>query len=118
MLEHRQQCRPERFRVWIEDAATKTPLKEYECKTYNDDVSCYIASDNEHLFSVNIDLNDTSECLSCEIYIDGQCVRGCLFGKSDPLSEGVCKAVHIEEIDGGPGHSIPLRFGRTRVTGT
>lgn len=116
MLEHQPELRPEKFRVWVEDVVTSTPLKEYSRKACNGFVQCYIASENERLFSVHVDLNDTTECLSCELYIDGQWVRSSFFGKTD-IMQDTYRSFTIAEIDGGPGQSIPLRFGRAQTSG-
>jgi len=115
MLEHQNDFRPEKFRVWIEDVATKTPLIEYEKKSTKRSVSCYITSIYDQLFSVHVDVNDTEECLTCEVYIDGQCVRCTMFGKQDGVN--VHKTLDIEHLDGGPGIAIPLRFGKTEMKG-
>ena len=115
MLEHQKEFRPEKFRVWIEDVATKTHLTEYEKKDTKNGVSCYITSIYDQLFSVHVDVNDTQECLTCEVYIDGQRVRSTIFGKQDRVN--VNKTLDIEHLDGGPGVAIPLRFGKTEMKG-
>lgn len=116
MLEHKKDSCLEKFRVWIEDVTTKTPLAEYEEKETGDIVSCYITSIYDQLFSIHVDVNDTDECLACEIYLDGQCVRSTIFGKQ--IGGNVCKTLKIEDIDGGFGSVIPLRFGKTEMKGT
>ena len=114
MLEHRQRFRPEKFRVWVEDVTTKTPLKEFQCTTYKNNVSCYITSDYEHKFSVHLELKDVSECISCDIYIDGQYVRGVILGKMS-YSKFFTSTI-IAEIHSGAGEIIPLQFGRTKAS--
>lgn len=115
MLENQKNSCPEKFRVWIEDVATNTPLAEYEKKETREVVSCYITSTYDQLFGVHVDVNDTDECLACEIYIDGQCVRSTTFGKQSGAT--VCKTLNIKELDGGLGTVIPLRFGKTEMNG-
>jgi len=116
MLEYQKHFRPEKFRVWIEDVATKTPLIEYEKEETMDKVSCYITSIFDQLFGIHVDVTDTEECLACEIYIDGQCVRSTTFGKQNGAN--VYKTLNIEDLDGGHGTVIPLRFGKTEMKGT
>ena len=116
MLEHQKKSRPETFRVWIEDVATKTPLTEYKKEETKDKVSCYITSIYNQRFGIHVDVNDTEECLVCEVYIDGQCVRCSVFGKQNDTN--VHKTLNIENLDGGHESVIPLRFGKTEMRGT
>jgi hypothetical protein len=116
MLEHQKESLPEKFQVWIEDVTTKTPLREYEKEETKDKVSCYITSIYDQLFGIRVNVNDTEECLACDIYIDGQCLRSTIFGKHN--DGNVYTTLNIEDFDGGFETAIPLRFGKTEMTGT
>ena len=115
MLENWKNNGDEEFQAWIEDVDEKQAMTEHKCKEFNDVVSCYIKSTNDKRFRVCVKVDDTDRPLCCDLSIDGQCVSSYFMGKwsSDRIDKGIC----FEDIDGGPGEIIPLRFGQTQTSG-
>lgn len=117
MLTHQCERGEERFQVWIEDDS-KTPLQEYR-KDFlgkKDTVTAYIKSVMDQRFRVCVLVDDTEQALCCDLTIDGQCVSSYFMGKWN--SKRVDRGITFEDIGGGPGEIIPLRFGQTVVDGT
>jgi len=120
MLEQNLPHLGEKFRVWIEDAYTYTPLPEHERQTSKDKaVSCYIKSSLNQRFRVCVEWEGDkwcvgSECWACYIYLDGQCIRAGLLGRWNGYTR---REICVDEIDGGPGETMSLHFGKTQTSG-
>ena len=105
----------ETFTVWIEDAKTGKPLPEYNVEEKEDEVSCYIPSENDMRFKVKVEVDRTDRALGALFSFDGQVVHNRLFGEY-PGGYGRVSS-EIDSLDGGAGKHIPLRFGVTQVAG-
>ena len=116
MLTLRSVDRREIFEAWIENESKK-PLEEYK-QNYllgKDTVEAYINSVKDQKFRVCVKVDSTPRALCCDLTIDGQCVSSYFMGKWNSLR--VDKGIAFEDLDGGPGEIIPLRFGQTQVRG-
>jgi hypothetical protein len=120
MLEQHLPHLGEKFRVWIEDAPTRTRLPEHDPHTSKDKVCCYIKSSVNQRFRVCVEWEGDkwcaqgSECWACYIYLDGQCIRAGLLGRWDGYTR---REICVDEIDGGPGEAMSLHFGKTQTSG-
>ena len=116
MLTLRSVDRSEIFEAWIENEF-KEPLEEYK-QNYllgKDTVAAYINSVKDQRFRVCVKVDETTQALCCDLTIDGQCVSSYFMGKWNSLR--MDKGITFEDLDGGPGEIIPLRFGQTQVSG-
>jgi len=119
MLEPVPLSSSEKFGVWIEDVDSGDEIKEYDLRYISKElVSCYVVSKNEQRFRVCAKVDKTERTWAMDVYIDGQWVRGSLFGMWDRSGTWrTDKFARVAEIDAGEGQIIPLRFGKTQTAG-
>ena len=106
----------EHFEAWIENDVGE-PLREHKPNyhTDRDAAAAYVKSSKDEKFRVCIKVDDTDRALCCDLTIDGQCVASSFMGKWNCYK--IDRKIVFEDLDGGPGQIIPLRFGQTEVHG-
>lgn len=106
----------ETFHAWIEDGK-KNPLAVFnkDHLVRKDRLTAYLCSNKDQKFRVCVKVDETERAMCCDLTIDGQCVSSYFMGKWN--SHRSDKGITFEDIDGGPGQIIPLRFGQTDVSG-
>jgi hypothetical protein len=121
-LTHHDRMGEEIFEAWIEDESKKR-LKEYKTDFLGNKntVTTYVKSVMDQKFRVCVRIVESERhpilrALCCDLTIDGQCVSSYFLGKWN--SHRVDTGITFEDVDGGPGEVIPLRFGQTVINGT